>query len=265
MGKVEIVEANADNIHTFALCGYKNMKQEGYRRKIEWLKQRFKEGLKYKFLYSEQDGAVGGIEYIPGEYAWRPVDAADYMFIHCIYIMSRKYKEQGHGVILVQTCIDDAKKNNMSGVAVVSRKGTWMTGSDLFIKQGFTIVDEALPDFKLLAHMFNNKAPSPKFKVHRPESATQFSQGLTMLSSDQCPYTAKAIKEISDTAETQYGVKINIVDLKSHQEAQNSPCAFGTFCMLYDGKIIADHPISNTRFKNIMNKIVKKNFLEEEE
>ena len=46
-------------------------------------------------------------------------------------------------------------------------------------------------------------------------------------------------------------------DLRNYKEAQNSPCAFGTFCILYNGKAIAYHPISNTRFTNIMNKILK--------
>ncbi|MCK4802457.1 YoaP domain-containing protein, partial [bacterium] len=40
------------------------------------------------------------------------------------------------------------------------------------------------------------------------------------------------------------------------QEAQNSPCPFGTFCIVYNGKVIAHHPVSNTRFVNIMNKIL---------
>jgi hypothetical protein len=33
------------------------------------------------------------------------------------------------------------------------------------------------------------------------------------------------------------------------------PCPFGVFCILYKGKIIAHHPISNTRFINIFSKI----------
>jgi hypothetical protein len=45
--------------------------------------------------------------------------------------------------------------------------------------------------------------------------------------------------------------------LEKCEEAQNSPCAFGTFCIVFNGKIIAEHPISNGRFTNIMNKINK--------
>jgi len=47
-----------------------------------------------------------------------------------------------------------------------------------------------------------------------------------------------------------------LITLKTYKEAQESPCPFGTFCILYDGKVIAEHPISNTRFMNIMNKLL---------
>jgi hypothetical protein len=67
----------------------------------------------------------------------------------------------------------------------------------------------------------------------------------------------KNVNEISETAEKEYGLKPDLIELKNYKEAQNSPCAFGTFCILYEGKVIAEHPISNKRFTNIMNKILK--------
>jgi hypothetical protein len=45
--------------------------------------------------------------------------------------------------------------------------------------------------------------------------------------------------------------------LKDAESAQKAPCAFGTFCILYNGAIISHHPISNTRFENIMAKALK--------
>jgi hypothetical protein len=36
-------------------------------------------------------------------------------------------------------------------------------------------------------------------------------------------------------------------------EVQASPCAFGSFCIILDGEIISYHPISKTRFENILN------------
>ena len=73
---VEIVDTNLDNILTYGICGYKNIKHAGLRRKLEWLKDRFSEGMKVKTLYSGEDGTQGMIEYLPGEHAWRPVAAS---------------------------------------------------------------------------------------------------------------------------------------------------------------------------------------------
>jgi len=56
----------------------------------------------------------------------------------------------------------------------------------------------------------------------------------------------------------EYGIKMKIIKYSNYKDVQNSPCAFGTFCMLYNGVLITDHPISHKRFTNIMNKILKK-------
>ena len=103
---------------------------------------------------------------------------------------------------------------------------------------------------------FNDSVNSPKFKSGWHEILNKFNEGLTIFTSDQCPYTTKAINEISETAKNEYGIIPKIVESKSAEEAQNTPCAFGTFCIVYEGKIVADHPVSNTRFKNILNKIL---------
>ena len=145
--EIEIIDTNLGNICDYGFCGYKSIKQEGYKRKIDWLKKRFSEGMKFKVLHSVKDGDVGFIEYAPGKYTWRPVEASGYLVIDCIAIMSRKYKEKGYGSLLVEECLKDAKKDKMQGVAVVTRRGTWMAGNDLFLKNGFEVVDKAPPDF----------------------------------------------------------------------------------------------------------------------
>ncbi len=254
MEKTEIIDTNADNICEYGFCGYKSIKQEGYKRKINWLKKRFSEGMKFRVLYSAKDGSVGFIEYIPGEYAWRAVDASGYMVIHCIVIMSRKYKGKGYGSLLLEECIKDAKKAKMHGIAVAAREGTWMAGKDLFLKNGFEAVDEAPPDFELLVKKFKKNAPSPKFKGDGEKRLSKYGKGLTIIRSDQCPYIAKSVKEISETAQREYGIKPRIIELRHCKQAQNAPSPFAIFSMIHDGKLVADHPISNTRFVNIMNK-----------
>lgn len=254
MSEVKIIDINLNNVTGFGLCGYKNVKQEGYKRKTDWLKKRFREGMKVKILDSSQDGSVGMIEYLPGEYAWRPVQAKGYMFIHCLFVVFKKYKEKGYGSLLVEECLKDAKSEKMHGAAVVTRKGTWMAGKELFVKLGFEMVDKAQPDFELLAKKFKKGAPSPKFKGDWENRLRRYGKGLTIVCSDQCPYNAKFVREIAQTAHKTYGIKPKVIELKSCKEAQNSPSPFGISALIYEGKLVADHPISNRRFMNIMEK-----------
>ncbi len=258
MAEIKIIDTHADNILEYGVCGYKNIKRPGYPEKIKWLKDRFSEGLKIKTLFSDKDGTQGMIEYIPGKYCWRPVEAGGYMFIHCIFLgFKRDYKGKGYGSLLVDECLKETKNENMYGVAVVTRKGSFMAGKELFLKKGFEVVDNAPPDFELLARKINKNVPTPRFKGDWEKRQSQYNKGLTIIRANQCPYTVKNVNEIIETAEKEYGLKPDLIELKNYKEAQNSPCAFGTFCILYDGKVIAEHPISNKRFTNIMNKIFK--------
>jgi GNAT superfamily N-acetyltransferase len=256
--EIEIIDTNPDNISDHGFCGIKNIKQEGYKRKTDWLRKRFSEGMRFKVLHSAQEGSVGIIEYIPGRYTWRAVEAKGYMVIHCLFILHKKYQGKGYGSLLLEECIKDVKKEKMNGVAVITRKGPWMAKKELFFKKGFELVDEAPPDFKLLVKKLKKSALSPKFRGDWRERLSQYSKGLTIIWSDQCPYLEKWVKEISETAQEKYGLKAKIVELKTWKDAQNAPSAYATFSIVYNGNLIAVHPISNKRFMNIMNKEVKR-------
>ena len=43
-----------------------------------------------------------------------------------------------------------------------------------------------------------------------------------------------------------------MVELRTGSEARNAPSAYGIFNVIYEGEVVADHPISATRFLNIM-------------
>ncbi len=255
MSEFEIIDTNGDNILKYGICGYKNVKRAGFSEKVGWVKDRLAEGLKIKTLYSAAAGTQGMIEYIPGEYCWRPVEAEGYTFIHCTFSgFKKEYKNKGYGSRLLEACMTDAAKEKSYGVAVVTRKGSFMVGNRLFLKHGFEIADTASPDFELLVKKFKKKSPTPKFKSNWDQRLEEYRDGLTIIRSDQCPYTVKNVNEICETAKEKFRIKPNVITLNNCREAQDSPCAFGTFCMILDGKIVAWHPISNGRFKNIMKK-----------
>lgn len=252
--KVQIIDTNGENIHSYGFCGYSNPENEGHVAKSEWLKKRYKEGLRLKILHSESHGSVGMIEYIPGEYAWRAVEAKGYMFIHCLMISKKEFKGKGYGAELLKHCISDAKEEKMLGVAVITSAGTWMADKDLFLAHGFEPVDSAPPRFDLLALKFKKSAPSPAFSRKGAEIEGKYKEGLTIFWSDQCPYIRKSVADVTEAA-NKLGIEPELVELKSHRDAQKMPNPYGTYCMIYNGEIIAEHPVSRARFLNMMKKI----------
>jgi hypothetical protein len=255
MTDIKIIDLTPENIADYGVCGYKDVKKHlELRNKIEWFKEYYPKGLRIKAIISEAGGYQGMLEYIPGKYAHRPVDANGYIFIHCLFVgFKKEFKGIGSASLLIDECIKEAKDNKMLGIAVVTRKGSFMADKDIFLKKGFQIVDKAKPDFELLVLPFDEKSEKPKFKQNMDENLKKYNEGLTIMRSAQCPYTEKNVKAIMDSAE-KMGLKANLIDITDAKAAQNSACAFGTFCIIYNGKIISHHPISNTRFENIMQK-----------
>ncbi|NLZ05142.1 MAG: GNAT family N-acetyltransferase [Phycisphaerae bacterium] len=249
MSEYEIVETNAENIDACSLCGNKSANNAGRRRKANWLKERYAEGLRYKVLRSREFGDVGMIEYAPGSHAWRPVEAADYLVIHCLMV-SRKHQGKGLGSLLLDSCLADAKKSRCRGVAVVTSSDSFMARSDLFIKAGFVSADRIGP-YELLVKKLKATAPDPRFIVDRERLCKRYSKGLTILAADQCTYVIKSAERIAETART-LGLEPNVVRVGGAKASRELPTPYGVFCILYDGKLIAERPISATRFRSIL-------------
>jgi L-amino acid N-acyltransferase YncA len=231
MEDLKIISTTPENIHQFGMCGYKNTKNEGYRKKLDWTRKCFEDGMRYKMLVSDEKGAIGGIEYLPGEHAWRPVEASGYFFIHCIFIMKKDAKGLGYGQKMVESCIEDASKTGMKGVAVITRKGSWMAGKDVFVKMGFEVVDKAKPDFELLAFRFDENDTYPKFVEGMVEKLKDYQSGLYIFTSGQCPYAHKATTEITEAAEQDFNIKPQIIHLETDKQAREVPFPFGSFGM----------------------------------
>jgi len=91
MPDTEIIDLTPENIADYGVCGYKDVKKHlELRRKIEWFKEYYSKGLRTKIVVTKKGGYQGMLEYIPGKYAHRPVNADGYMFIHCIFVGFKK-------------------------------------------------------------------------------------------------------------------------------------------------------------------------------
>jgi len=248
--KIETITKDNLEQHPQVIC-YINPKHESYNIKQEWIKQRLKEGLVIKLLYPENEKkAQGFIEYIPGENAFRAVSAKGYMFIHCIWVYSNAYKNKGIGSALINECVKDAEASAMKGVAVVSSSGAFMAKSALFRKNGFTVAETSPPGYELLVKQLK-PAPLPRFNDW--QSALKSFHGLHIIYTRQCPWVARFVSEL-DSFVKEKGLSITITELKTPAEAQLAPSPYATFNLVRDGRLLADHYISMTRFRNILAK-----------
>lgn len=257
MSGYQIIETDADNVGGCGHCGNKNANNLGHRRKTNWLKACYAEGLRYKVLRSEKLGDVGMIEYAPGNHTWRPVEAEGYLVIHCLWVYGR-HKRKGLGSLLLESCLEDARKSKCRGVAVVTSSDSLMAGSDLFLKAGFVVVDRTIGSseasaapYELLVKKFKKTAPDPRFIVERERLLKRYRKGLTILAADQCPYAAKSAERIAEASRT-LGLEPKVVRVGSAKASRELPTPYGVFSIIYDGKLVAHRPISATRFLSIM-------------
>lgn len=254
MSDVNIINIDKDNISELPPKCFLNPKNKGYQIKLKWLMKRFSEGLKIKQLYLEDNSkCIGFIEYTPGEYVWRAVDAKGYMFIHCIWISPNQYKDKGYGSLLVNECIKDAENEKKNGVAVVTSEGPFMAGKNLFLKNDFKSIASAKPSFELMIKTLN-KGAVPKFRDW--ESQLSKYEGLNIIYTNQCPWVSRSIEELIEIANKE-GLKLKLIELKDAKDAQNAPSIYASFNLIYNRKLLADHYISSKRFLNIIQKEIK--------
>ncbi len=249
----KIIMLTLENCLQLGCPCFLNPKQTGHQIKLQWLKERFDEGYTIKHLILENEKKPNGfIEYVPGEYAWRAVDASDYLFIHCIWINPNKYKQKGYGSLLIEECVKDAQKQGKLGVAVITSDGPFIASKELFLKNGFELFakDER---FELLVKQLR-RGPPPKFRDWRKQLVHY--KGLNIVYSNQCPWVARSIAEIGELIKEK-GLNLKITELKTAKEAQNAPSIYATFTLINEGKVYVDHYVSTTRFVNILKKDLK--------
>ncbi|MGA3041649.1 MAG: YoaP domain-containing protein [Bryobacteraceae bacterium] len=255
-----LIDVDETNFDTLPCCGIKSTAHPGRQQKHCWLQANAEFGLRAKMLLAPDGQPSGYIEYLRGEFAWRGVEATGFMFVHCVWIFSKRHQRKGWGSIMVEGCLEDARKAGMLGAAVMVRDGPWLADRRLFLANGFELVDTAPPDYQLLVRKFHRGAVNPTFKKGWDQKLGQYNRGLTIIRSSQCPHIAKFAAEIIESAEIEYGIKPTVVDLKSWSDAQNAPTPYANFALIYNGRLLADHQTSRTRFRNIMKKCLAQQF-----
>lgn len=235
--RAKLIDVTIENVAEKGFfCYMSKTKAAGYQRKLNWLKARFAEGMRIKMYELPQRGFI---EYIPGEYAWRTVEAKGYMFIHCLWIVG-KSKGQGLGGRLLKECIKDARDAGMHGVAMLTSEGNWLAGKELLLQHGFKLIAQAPPAFNLMVMQLDG-APPPALLNSWEKKAEQYARGVTAFRSDQCPYIDDAVKTVLAAAQ-RLGIESRVVEMRTSQDVRNlSPSPYGVFSIVYNGKLLSHH------------------------
>jgi L-amino acid N-acyltransferase YncA len=247
---MKIVNVTSENASDHSFFCIKNTKEPGFEAKLDWFEKRVTEGLKLKVIYADDGKQIGFIEYVPAKFAWRPVAADGWLFIHCIMVYPNKYRNSGAALQLILESVVDAKDNKMHGVCTMVSQGPWMATKKLFVKHGFTKTDKK-GRFELYAVKLNDKAADPKF-IDWEKNLKQYN-GWHLLYADQCPWHKKGVDALVTFA-SEKGINLNVKKINSSAEAKKMPAGFGVFALVKDGKLLEDHYISKTRFKTIVEK-----------
>ena len=234
---MNILDVTSENVAVRGFfCYMSKKKSQGYKRKLEWLRQRFSEGMRIKLLELPDRGFI---EYIPGEYAWRAVDAKGYMFIHCLWVVG-KSKGKGYASALLDECLRDAKAAKMKGVAMLTSEKNWLLKKRFLEKHGFERVADAPPSFSLMVKRFG-KAKYPSLLDNSDTIRKRYGKGMAVFRSDQCPYIEDAAQAALNAA-ANAGISSRTVELKSADDVRKlSPSPFGVFGIVLDGRLLSYH------------------------
>jgi hypothetical protein len=250
---VVLEKVDAANLPVCGIGCLTDPKHEGYQPKVAWLKKRFAEGLRFLLFRNEAGKPLAFLEYVPGEYAWRPVDARGWMFIHCLWVYSEGKKVGGLGSRLIQACIEEARQAGALGVATLVADGAWMVRKEVFLRNGFEKAAEA-DRFQLLIHRLK-KGPEPGFR-DISGNLKKF-QGLHIVYCAQCPMLPKSVNDLSVMA-AENGLELKVTVLRSARQAQNAPSYYGVYSLLWNGRLLSDHYVSKGRFRGLLRKEIRK-------
>ena len=243
-----ITDVTADNVSEIGIFCIKDKNLPGYEAKVRWFQTEINKGLRIKIATDSNGKQIGFIEYTPSELAWRPIKAENFYFIQCIALFVKDSKEKGVGSFLIQQCEMDARKNGKSGICAMCSDGPWIANRMIYEKNNFSIA-EKLDRFELLFKSFDTKAKLPRFSDWT--NVQKKYKGWHLVYSDQCPWHAKSVAAIQQSS-VDNGIELTVKKLLTPKEAQNAPSGFGTFSLIKDGKLLADHFISRTRFESII-------------
>ena len=246
---MEYIRVNKDNLENEHICcAISNNNDIQVSSKKNWLSERFNDGL--IFLKSVERGKCF-IEYIPGEKAWVPIDAGNYMYIDCLWV-SGSFKGHGYSNDLLNECIEDSKKLKKDGLCILSsaKKRAFLADPKFLKYKGFEVADEADNGIQLwyLPLKKDDKKPSFKECAKHPKIKDK---GIVVYYTSQCPFTAKYVPVIEKIAKDK-GVKFKAIHINDLKSAQSAPTPVTNYAIFRDGEYVTNEIQSDKKFLKLI-------------
>ena len=234
---MEILMLSEQNIYDEHICCAISDKKckTGYEKKKAWLKKEFKNG--YNFQKVDVRGKVF-IEYVPIEHSWLPLSGKNFMVINCFWV-SGQYKGKGNGKKLLEQCKTDSKQ--MDGIIAVSsdKKRPFMSDPKFLKKQGFEIIDDAKPYFKLWGIKMNPNAEFPKFLESAKSGQCPNNNGIVAYYSNTCPFTEYYTNTVLKDYARKKKIPLKIHHINSKLEGQKMPIPWIINSVFYKGEFVS--------------------------
>lgn len=213
--------------------------------KKEWLKQRFAEGLVF---YRSVERGKCFIEYIPAENAWVPIDAADWLYINCLWV-SGSMKGHGCSNDLLEKCLSDARAQGKKGICILcaeGRKREFLADPKFLSHKGFEVADVSDCGITLMCLPLNADTALPKFKncAKHPKAD---GEGFVLYYTDQCPFTYYWVPKVQQAAQ-QNNIPFRAIHITDKEAAQNVSAPVTTYALFRDGVFLTQGIQSDKKF-----------------
>lgn len=228
-----LTDTNIEDEHICCAISDKKCKS-GYDKKKQWLMAEFNNT--YKFQKIDVRGKVF-IEYVAIEDSWLPLNGSNFMVINCFWV-SGQFKGKGNGKMLLEQCRKDAK--DMDGIIAISseKKRPFMSDPKFLKYQGFEIIDEAPPFFKLWGLRTNPKAIFPTIKKSAKSGVCPDKKGITAYYSNTCPFTDYYTDQLLREYAKNKNVPLTVIHLKNKKDGQKMPIPWVINSVFYKGEFV---------------------------
>lgn len=148
-------------------------------------------------------------------------------------------------------CIRDSREKGKKGLCVLSspKKMPYLSDTGYLKYKGFQVADTAEPYFELLYFPFDKKELVPCFRP-QVKSPHIEEDGVVLYYTHQCPFTAKYVPLIEETAR-ENKIPFRSILIDSGEKARNAPSAATSYALFYNGKFVTHEILSVKKFNSM--------------